>query len=249
MSRIRYLKPEFFSDEDLAELPFETRLAYAGLWCFADREGRLEDRPKFLKAMIFPYDNIDMEKQLQILSKAKRVNGIPFIVRYNSKNLNLIAILSWHKHQKPHHTEKDSIFPPAPPHKDKDKDKDKDKAQQPLREEGNGLKTDKRRLKNIDEYKCPLFKAFWEIYPKKIGKGKAWEEWNKITVKKDENLVLTMKKVVIMFMKTEQWQKNKGQYIPNPATWLHQKRWDDEIETNKIDDEYQIMGGKYGNPD
>ena len=112
--RIRYLKPDFFSDENLAEFKFETRLTYTGLWCYADKEGRLEDRPKYLKAMIFPYDNVDMEKQLELLSKGK-LNGYPFIQRYCIEGLKLIQIVKWDKHQKPHHTEKESIFPPAPP--------------------------------------------------------------------------------------------------------------------------------------
>jgi hypothetical protein len=108
------LKPEFFSDEDLAELPFEARLTYAGLWCYADKEGRLQDRPKFLKAMIFPYDKIDMEKQLNLLSKGKHENGVPFIQRYEIEGNAYIQILSWGRHQCPHHTEKESIFPSPP---------------------------------------------------------------------------------------------------------------------------------------
>lgn len=34
-----------------------------------------------------------------------------------------------------------------------------------------------------------------------------------------------------------QWNKDNGQYIPNPATWLNQKRWEDEI----------IIDNKYSN--
>ena len=149
MPRIRYLKPEFFSDEDLADLTFQTRLAYAGLWCYADKEGRLEDRPKYLKAMIFPYDNIDMDKQLEILTHPKRGNGVPFIQRYSVGDLKLIQILSWKKHQHLHHTERDSIFPPPPPFKDKDKDKDKDKAEEPESKLSNGSLTVKSPLKEI----------------------------------------------------------------------------------------------------
>ena len=40
MARIRYLKPDFFKDEDIKELSFEARLFYQGLWVQADREGR-----------------------------------------------------------------------------------------------------------------------------------------------------------------------------------------------------------------
>lgn len=120
MPRIRYLKPEFFSDEDLCSLPYQTRLAFAGLWCYADKSGILEDRPKFLKVSIFPYDSIDMEKQLQALTRPK-----PFIHRYETEGKRYIQIISWHKHQKPHHTEKDSIFPPVPPLNTKEKGMEK----------------------------------------------------------------------------------------------------------------------------
>jgi hypothetical protein len=114
MSRIRYLKPEFFKDEDLAGLPYEVRLFYAGLWGLADKAGRLEDRPLRLKAEIFPYDPVDPEKCLSLLSKSKRGSGRPFIHRYTTDNQRYIQILQWDKHQKPHHTERESEIPPAP---------------------------------------------------------------------------------------------------------------------------------------
>ena len=114
MPRIRFLKPEFFSDEDLGTLPFQTRLTFAGLWCFADKAGRLEYRPKYLKAMIFPYDNIKIEKEIESLANGK-TNGNPFIQLYNIENRQYIQIIQWDKHQRPHHTEKESEIPPAPP--------------------------------------------------------------------------------------------------------------------------------------
>mgnify|MGYP001558620674 CR=1 FL=1 len=115
MSRIRYLKPEFFKDEDLATLDFKVRLFYQGLWNFADKAGRLEERPMRLKAEIFPYDKVDVNKCLDLLSKPKNGSGRPFIQRYSDNGLKLIQILSWDKHQKPHHKEPESILPPAPP--------------------------------------------------------------------------------------------------------------------------------------
>ena len=62
MARIRYLKPDFFKDEDIKELPFEARLFYQGLWVQADREGRGEDRPERLRIEIMPYDDVDAEE-------------------------------------------------------------------------------------------------------------------------------------------------------------------------------------------
>ena len=125
MARIRYLKPEFFEDEDIASLAYQERLFYAGLWCHADKAGRLEDRPKRLKAVISPYDNVDPEKILSHLSQNK-TSGRPFIQRYEVEGERYIQILQWEKHQSPHHTEKESEFPPAPPLKDKEKDKEKE---------------------------------------------------------------------------------------------------------------------------
>lgn len=114
MSRIRGLKPDFFKDEDLAALPFEARLLFQGLWCLADREGRLEDRPKYIQAEIFPYDKkINIENLLTLLCLPK-IEGRPgkiFIRRYQVDGRKYINIPEFLKHQKPHHTEKDSLIP------------------------------------------------------------------------------------------------------------------------------------------
>ena len=117
MARIRYLKPEFFLDEDIGYLTVTERLAYSGLWCHADREGRLDDRPRLLKAQIFPYDNLDMEPILAALAAPKQTNPAePFILRYEVKGQKYIQILKFLDHQKPHHTERKSTIP-APPNR------------------------------------------------------------------------------------------------------------------------------------
>jgi len=115
MARIRYLKPEFFEDEHLAELPYWVRLLFAGMWNIADKAGRLEDRPKKIKIKVFPYDDkIDIENGLNLLAKKKQDSERPFIIRYSVNDEKYIQIISWDKHQKPHHTEKESEIPEAP---------------------------------------------------------------------------------------------------------------------------------------
>lgn len=105
MARARNIKPSFFKNEDLAELPFHTRLLFIGLWTLADREGRLEDRPKRIKMEIFPGDNVDVEKGLNELHEAG------FILRYAAGNGRYIEVLAFVKHQNPHHREPDSTIP------------------------------------------------------------------------------------------------------------------------------------------
>jgi hypothetical protein len=105
MARIRTIKPSFFKNEDLAELQFTVRLFYIGLWTQADREGKLEFRPKRLKAEIFPYDNINVEDMLT------RLQSAGFIEIYGVGDLKVIQILNFLKHQCPNIREPKSELP------------------------------------------------------------------------------------------------------------------------------------------
>ena len=71
------------------------------------------------------------------------------------------------------------------------------------------------------------FEKFWQAYPKKVGKGAAERSFKKY--KPDDGLLMTMLKALECQRQTSQWQRHGGQYIPNPATWLNQRRWQDEI--------------------
>ena len=103
--RARNIKPGFFVNEELAELSLAARLLFIGLWCLADREGRLEDRPKRIKAEIFPYENYDADNLLQELSDAG------FILRYQAQGKPYISVINFTKHQSPHIKEKESTIP------------------------------------------------------------------------------------------------------------------------------------------
>jgi hypothetical protein len=105
MARSRNIKPGFFCNEDMVELDFATRLLFAGLWTVADREGRLEDRPKKIKINVFPADDVDVESMLVQLA-AKN-----FIIRYEVNGTKYVQVTNWHKHQRPHNTEKHSVIP------------------------------------------------------------------------------------------------------------------------------------------
>lgn len=105
MARSRNIKPGFFSNEDLVELDFATRLLFAGLWTVADRARRLQDRPKKIKIDVFPADSLNVDAILQSLHDAK------FIIRYEVDGTKYIQVTNWAKHQNPHHTENWSKIP------------------------------------------------------------------------------------------------------------------------------------------
>lgn len=69
------------------------------------------------------------------------------------------------------------------------------------------------------------FNLFWQAYPKKVGKEAARKAWQKATGKPALADIL---RTVELSKQTEQWKKERGQFIPNPATWLNQGRWSDE---------------------
>ena len=111
MASARNLKPGFFKNEDLAECNFETRLCFAGLWLLADREGRLEDRPKRIKGELFAFDSVDVAPMLDELERRG------FILRYRAKDgRQLIQVLNFNRHQNPHHREPDSTLPAPDDH-------------------------------------------------------------------------------------------------------------------------------------
>ena len=105
MARSRNIKPGFFMNEILAEIEPLGRLLFAGLWTIADRAGRLEDRPKKIKAEVLPYDDCDIEKLLNDL------HSYGFIFRYQVNGVRYIQIINFKKHQNPHKNEAPSSIP------------------------------------------------------------------------------------------------------------------------------------------
>ena len=226
MARIRSLKPDFFKDEDLAVLPFEARLLFEGLWCYADKEGRLEDRPKYLKAEIFPYDKIDIEKLLNLLSSPQipeRPQKV-FIRRYTVNCRNYIDIPEFLKHQSPHNTEKDSVLPPFNGVLTVNNTLINNDTQSSGESDPISLSESKSLLKN-------KFEIFYKSYPKKKAKIEAEKAFSKLNP--DDTLLNAMLSAIDKAKKSEDWMKDKGRYIPYPATWINAKRWLDE-ETESL---------------
>jgi hypothetical protein len=106
--RARLIRPEFFTDSKVCKLPLAVRILFQGLWCLADREGKLVDQPEDIKFRVMPADDLDIDQALQLLEQRG------FIQRYAAENMQCIAIKNFLKHQAPHHTEKKSVLPELP---------------------------------------------------------------------------------------------------------------------------------------
>ncbi|MBP2644543.1 MAG: hypothetical protein H6Q67_2430 [Firmicutes bacterium] len=101
-----------------------------------------------------------------------------------------------------------------------------------LREEkGREQKGIGKEKEQEQEQEDERFADFWSEYPKKIAKNEAFKAWNKIKV--DEILFMKIIQAIRLQRQSSAWLKDDGAYIPNPATWLNGKRWDDEVKKIK----------------
>lgn len=118
MARARNIKPGFYKNEDLAECSVWARYIFPGLWMLADREGRLEDRPKRIKAELLAFDAQEVDPLLDEL----QARG--FLVRYRNSDGSFIQISKFSTHQSPHYSEKASVIKPPGFQEDSEKHAD-----------------------------------------------------------------------------------------------------------------------------
>ena len=89
------------------------------------------------------------------------------------------------------------------------------------------IRQDKNNPPNPPRGYDALFDRFWSAYPKKVAKDTAKKAFAKH--KPDEAMTGVMLAALEKHKRTDQWTRDGGQFIPNPATWLNQKRWEDEL--------------------
>ena len=85
MARNRMIKPEFWEDDKIAECSPMVRLLFVALWNFADDQGYLEYRPKWIKTKCLPYDDAEIEPLIDQLLKVgclSERNGILWIKNF-----------------------------------------------------------------------------------------------------------------------------------------------------------------------
>lgn len=222
MSRIRTVKPEFFTSEDIVGLTPIARLLYIALWCEADREGRLDWKPKTLKMRYFPADNCDINAMTGELLDA----GL--VVVYEVDGKPYAEIPSFKQHQSINNKERDSTRPARVFH-----------ASPRVQGEGKGKEgiydASKDAVEKPSGY-SEAFEAFWRSYPKRINKGSAFTSWKKLRAADHAAVMagLEAKK------KCADWLKEGGKFIPYPASWLTARGWEDEDCQPKPEGEFSM---------
>jgi hypothetical protein len=217
----RNIKPAFFKNEELAEMPSEARLLFIGLWMLADRNGRLEYRPKRIKAELFPYGmSGKIEKLLETLCNSSE--GL--VTHYGDEDGQYLVIHNFVRHQSPHKNEKDNNIPCL------DDCQvitgNSMKLRPPLMNVERGMMKEERvSSASTTTYS---FEEFWNAYDYKKGKTPAEGVWNKI--KMNDTLYAN----ILNGARCE--AKLRPALLANNSTpkmaqgWLTEKRWEDYEE-------------------
>lgn len=229
--RARNIKPGFFKNEDLLECSMPARLLAPGLWMMADREGRLEDRPKRIKLEIFPGDDVNIEALLGELVRAKH------ILRYRQGENNFIQILKFKEHQRPHSNETASIIPEYSETSESVVTKEESA---PKKEEStSSLTTDSLNPSSLNPSSLnhapsgaikktrvrktytTEFEEFHKVYPKNAGsKEKAFSSY--LTALKET----THAELIRSAGEYAAYIGRTGKFEQNGSTWLNQRGWE-----------------------
>lgn len=110
MARIRTIKPDAFASDSLSQVPIRARWTFAGLWTFADDDGRARADARLIKAYVYPLDDDltarDVEADLEALEQ------VGCIRRYEAGGKRYLCMPGWSDHQKISHPAKSKIPPP-----------------------------------------------------------------------------------------------------------------------------------------
>jgi len=243
MARIRSIKPAFFRHGRLYEAEkesgFPLRVAFAGLWTAADREGRFRWEPRELKLDCLPYDDLDFEAVLDAL----HAGG--FVEKYETDGRVYGYIPSWldHQHVNQRETESDLPKPSEEMHVRARADTG---THIKNRGEGNG-REGKGTVKGTRQETRPSdrFEEFWKAYPKRDGANPKKPARKKFddAVKQghDPGEIIAGAERYRAFMLAK--GQEGTQYVAQAVTWLRQARWEDELPSaingaGATDDDY-----------
>lgn len=96
MSRIRTIKPEFWTSEQVVECSTTARLLFIGLWNFVDDGGNIVAASKAIKMKVFPGDDFSVSYVDDLISELL-TNGL--LVPYKVDGVVYWHVTGW-KHQK-----------------------------------------------------------------------------------------------------------------------------------------------------
>lgn len=255
--RIRSIKPEFWRSRHVAQLPWELRLLFVGLWSYVDDNGVGIDDPWQITADVFPVEPDPVaargrvEEGLATLSRVvHEPSNMPFIVRYEVNGRRYLYITGW-SHQRIDRPSKPRYPLPSPDavtstNAEPAPDPRESVASPPANcapvtgEQGNrGTKRSSRTSRSgryTDE-----FEQWWQLYPKRDGsKGSKFKAAAAFEAALKVTTFETLMAALRHYLTTKRVLDG---YAKDGVTWLNQRMWEDAApDTSSVDPTTWIRG-------
>ena len=216
----RIIKESICTSEKLNQLSdFEFRL-WVGLVTYVDDAGRGDARPAIIKGRIFPLRERITSKEIE--SALNHMAVIGCISLYEADGKPYLWFPTWKVHQRVRDCRPKY---PEPPERGELPQVAADCGSRAR--ESNPIQSESESESNPNTSRASAFDTFWKAYPKKSGKGAAEKAFSKLPA--PASLLPKMLEAIELQKQSIQWQKENGQFIPNPSTWINQRRWEDEL--------------------
>ena len=249
----RIIKESIHTSEDVNMMTdFQFRL-WVSLITYVDDFGRGDARPAIIKGSCFPLrdriTNKDIEAALRALA------GIGCVSLYEVDGKPYLYFPTWESHQTVRNQKSKCPAPADGQQLNTIASKCKQlqaieinckqvNAIAPVIQSESKSENESENESESKSAREDAFDVFWAAYPRKVGKGAARKAFAKLPAAVFPLLVPAVETQKL----SAQWRKNGGEYIPNPATWLNQERWDDKLpdtgtanaKAQELDDFYSM---------
>lgn len=214
----RILKESICVSDSIDQLSWFEEVLFYRLIVNCDDYGRYDGRPAIIKNRLFPLkDSLTLKNVSAAINKLASAG---LVALYEFEGKPFLYLPTWNEHQSVR--AKRSKYP-SPEDGVKSSEIICKQMQADVPVIQSNTKSNSISESNTN---ATAFERFWAVYPKKVGKQAALSAFKKVKVPVD-----TLIAAVEAQKRSKQWTRDNGQYIPNPATWLNQGRWEDVLET------------------
>lgn len=228
----RIIKESICTSDSVDQLSWFEEVLFYRLIVNCDDFGRFDGRTAVIKNRLFPLkDNLTIKSVETAINKLASAGLVSLYVFEGKPYLYLPT---WNEHQTIR--AKRSKYPDPENIRKQMISDDCKCSRNPIQSNPNPIQSESESESESNTRKAleSVFDAFWSVYPKKTGKEAARKAFKKIPKSAHPLLV----PAVEAQKKSRQWMEDNGRFIPNPATWLNQGRWDDEVKTFGVNYNY-----------
>ena len=214
----RIIKESVCTSDSIDQLGWFEEVLFYRLIVNCDDFGRFDGRTAVIKNRLFPLkENLTLKSVESAINKLARVG---LVTPYEAGGKSYLFLPTWNEHQTVR--AKKSKFPEPEIICNQVKSDENKFPRNPIQSESNHIRNP--NPPDGDD----SFDMFWNAYPKKVDKQGTKKAFKKVDVP-----ITTILAALENHKRSAQWNKDGGQYIPNPTTWINQRRWESELAAKK----------------